>query len=163
MSRVLLVRNGKLQRVLEPGKHLVWLWPFSDWRVELHRVHDPAFRSRWAEQIMRDGFDLIDKHFHLIETADSQMAMISIDGTLYQVLLPSRRTLLWKGTGDVKVEYVDLVAEEESAETDEMFASISLPHGMNTTAPLSFEESTAGLIERALDRDSSTAPDPKHS
>ena len=155
-SRVLLIKNGKLLKVLEPGAYIVFLSPFADWKIEVHNVHNLAFRNRWSDYVIHQRPDLVEKHFHLVETTDTELAMVSVDGTLYQVLLPSRRALFWKDESTLKVEYVNLI--DESDESEMTFGEITLT-GTEIDKQLSaLDDSTSAfLIERALERDTSSS------
>jgi hypothetical protein len=98
----------------------------------------------------------VEKHFHLVETTDSELAMVSVDGTLYQVVLPSRRALFWKDGSELKVEYVNVI--DKSDESEMALEEIKLT-GTEIDKQLSaFEDSTSGfLIEGALERDTSSS------
>lgn len=159
-SRVLLIRNGRLVRVLEPGSHIVFLSPFADWKTEVHRVDQRAFRSRWADQLLREKSKLVERHFHLVKAKPSELAMVSVDGNLYQVLLPSQRALFWKGEGKLVVEYVNVVDEDDETYTafgDSLLETTEVDEQLSA-----FEDSTSGfLIERVFEHDASSSG-PQH-
>jgi hypothetical protein len=148
-TRVLLIKNGKLFRILEPGNHIVFLSPFANWRTETHAVRNAAFRSRSAYEMFDGKGDLMRKYFNVIETNDSQLAMISVNGTLNQVLLPSRRALFWKDGSSIDVEYIDFIDSHDTPDT--MTGAVTLANA-HIDAHLSVldDSGTASLLERAL-------------
>ncbi|MGA8593136.1 MAG: hypothetical protein WB676_00180 [Bryobacteraceae bacterium] len=155
-SRALLIRNGKLCRVLAPGSHLLFFSPFSELKIELHSVRNFAFRSRWSDQLVRERRDLLRKHFHLVETTDSEIAMISVNGNLYQVLLPSRRALFWNDGSELKVEYIDVIDHADSSEM--ILEAIDLPNGALDRHLSALDDSTSGLlIESSIERETSSS------
>ncbi len=155
-SRALVIKNGKLFRILAPGAHLLFVSPFSEIKIELHSVRNFAFRSRWSDQLVREREDLLRKHFHLVETRDSEIAMISIDGNLYQVLLPSRRALFWKDGSELKVEYIDVIDRGDSSEM--ILEAIELPNDALDRHLSALDDSTSGfLMERSIEHETSSS------
>jgi hypothetical protein len=70
------------------------------------------FRSRWRGYLLRERPDIISAHFTVVETKESEIAMIFVDGTLHQVLLPGKRVLFWKGAAPVSAEFVTVIDSE---------------------------------------------------
>ena len=154
-NRVLLIKNGRLVRVLEPGAHIVFLSPFADWKLETHNVHNPAFQNRWSHHLLQQRPDLVNKHFHLVETTDSELAMVSVDGDLYQVLLPMRRALFWKDGSELNVKYVNLI--DESDDSEMTFGDIDLAATEMDRQLAALDDSTsASLVERLWTRETSS-------
>jgi hypothetical protein len=70
------------------------------------------FRSRWEGYLLRKRPDLVAAHFVVVETKESEIAMISVNGTLYQVLLPGKRALFWKDAASLSAELVTVIDSE---------------------------------------------------
>jgi hypothetical protein len=95
----------------------VFAAPFVKVQTETHRLQKIAFRSRWASNLFRTQPQLAREHFNVVETNTSQLAMISLDGSLYQVLPPGRRAIFWKDAGRLTVEFVNIIEGPAIAET----------------------------------------------
>src|SRR5690348_4645393 len=115
--RTLVIRNGGIHAILKPGRHLVFVPPFVKVHTETHRLQKLVFRSRWADGLLDNRPDIAREHFNIVETNNSQVAMISLDGDLFQVLSPGRRVMFWKDAGDVSVELVNVVEGPAIGET----------------------------------------------
>jgi hypothetical protein len=148
-TRVLLLKNNRLFRVLEPGNHVVFLSPFAIWKTETHNLRSPAFRSRLAGDIFEGKGDLMRRYFNVVETNDSQLAMISVNGMLNQVLLPSRRAFFWKDGNTVDVEYVDFIDSHDAPDTVTGAATLGHAH-IDAHLSVLDDSGAASLLEQAL-------------
>jgi hypothetical protein len=115
--RTLVIRNGDVCAILKPGRHVVFAAPFVKVRTETHRLQKIVFRSRWADNLLRKQPRLAREHFDIVETNKSQVAMISLDGSLYQVLPPARRAIFWKEAGKLSVELITIIEGPALGET----------------------------------------------
>ena len=115
--RTLVIRNGDVCAILKPGRHVVFAAPFVRVQTETHRLQKISFQSRWAPNLLRTRPRLAREHFNVVETNASQVAMISLDGSLYQVLPPRRQAMFWKDAGALSVELVDIIEGPAIAET----------------------------------------------
>src|SRR5689334_2510007 len=88
-QRTLVIRNGQLQTILRSGAHFLFVPPFAKIETEVHHLHKLVFRSRWIESLLHLCPDLVSEHFEVIRPSESEIAMVSVDGHLYQVVLPS--------------------------------------------------------------------------
>lgn len=148
-TRVLLLKNDRLFRVLEPGSHVVFLYPFANWRTETHSMRNSAFRSRTAGEIFEGKGDLMRRYFNVVETNDSQLAMISVNGTLNQVLLPARQALFWKDGSSIEVEYVDFIDNHDAPDTMTGAATLANAH-IDAHLSVLDDSGAASLLEQAL-------------
>jgi hypothetical protein len=159
--RTLVIRNGEVHTILKPGRHVLFVPPFVKMQTETHRLQKLVFRSRWADALLRDRPDLASEHFNIVETNNSQVAMISLDGDLFQVLPPGRRAIFWKDAGNISVELVNVIEGPAIAET----LLTALEHGEDRSDGDLFESedsTSANLLESLLDRDEySSASDRK--
>jgi hypothetical protein len=115
--RTLVIRNGDVCAILKPGRHVLFVPPFVKMQTETHRLQKVVFRSRWADNLLRKQPRLAREHFNIVETNDSQVAMISLNGSLYQVLPPARRAMFWKDAGNVSVEFITIIEGPALGET----------------------------------------------
>jgi regulator of protease activity HflC (stomatin/prohibitin superfamily) len=57
----------------------------------------------------------VERYFTLVETSDTQVALVSLDGRLARVIPPSTRVLFWRGAIEVTFASIDVRAEPEVA------------------------------------------------
>jgi hypothetical protein len=154
-QRTLVIRNGQLQAILRPGTHLLFVPPFAKIEAEFHNLHKLVFRSRWVEPLLRLRPDLVSEHFEVIRPSEFEIAMVSVDGQLYQVVLPARRLVLWKEGADIQVEFVSLV--EGPAISESILDGFERKTRKRAPVFDSWDDSTSGtLIERLLEEGSTS-------
>ena len=112
-NRVIVTRNDRFVRLLTPGVHRIFAPAMLRVAMEAHEVRSPLLKSKWAPFLMHNRPDLVAQHFVLVKTGSLDLAMISIDGTLYDVILPGRAVLLWKAAGKITVELVNIGADHD--------------------------------------------------
>lgn len=152
-NRALVIRNGEVYAILEPGSHVLFVPPLVRVQVEMHRPLKLIFKSRWADQLLRHRPDLAQQYFHIVETGYTQIAMISIDGKLYQVLPPGRRAIFWKGAAEVKAELVNVIEGPEISDTILDAFDRKEPKGVADTRFDPEESSSANLFDALLEQD----------
>jgi regulator of protease activity HflC (stomatin/prohibitin superfamily) len=109
-ERVLLIRKKRFVNILGPGEY--WMLTLGV-ELECHETKGLVFASEWANYIVTQRPELVARHFTMVETADSQVAMVYLDGKLARVIGPAVRVLFWQGSVRVTVELVDVRAEPE--------------------------------------------------
>jgi len=110
-ERVLVIRKGRFARILGPGEY--WLFGFGIAVVRLN-VGDVVFESEWADFIVDSHPDTVARHFTVVETGETQVAVVYLDGRLARVVGPAQRVLFWKGAASVTFEVLDAAAEPEA-------------------------------------------------
>ncbi len=119
-TRMLVIRAGRFERILEPGDY--WIWGFGpSLMFEAHDVRGVVFDSPWSDFLAKERPRVAEQYFTVVETADSQVAVIYFDGKVSKVLGPGKRMLLWKGAVAVTAEIVDV------KERPEVPAALALP------------------------------------
>jgi regulator of protease activity HflC (stomatin/prohibitin superfamily) len=106
-ERVLLARNKRFSQILGPGEY----WIFTLGRgieQERHNIRDLAFASDWADFVVKERQDVAAEHFTVIETSDSQVAVITVERKLARVIAPGKRVLFWRGVLEVTFELIDV-------------------------------------------------------
>ncbi len=108
-ERALLIRDGRLVKVLEPGIHRVSL---NHRRVQVERfdVRVPAFTSEWARVIEKNHPELAERYLTVVRTEPNQVALVSFEGVAAFLVAPGRTAYYWKVLRDVTVAYVDVEA-----------------------------------------------------
>src|SRR5258708_39049653 len=95
-ERALLTRNGRLERVLEPGRHRL----FDPWRtlaVETIAVVRAEFPAARHAVIKAEQPDLAAALFEAVETRADEIAIASLDGRPIHFLGPWQARVYWKG------------------------------------------------------------------
>jgi regulator of protease activity HflC (stomatin/prohibitin superfamily) len=105
-NRVLLIGKGRFERILEPGTY--WFWELGrSLEFESHDVKAVVFESPWADFLAKERPAIAQRYFTVVETSDSQVAVIYFDGKVSKVLGPGKRILFWKGAVAVTAEVVE--------------------------------------------------------
>ena len=78
-ERALLTRNGRFERVLEPGRHTLFD-PKRELGVELHQVVRAEYAADRYAVLKAARPDLAAELFEAVETKADEIAIVSIDG-----------------------------------------------------------------------------------
>ncbi len=106
-NRVLVIRAGRFDRILEPGRY--WFWTFGrNLEFETLDVKTTVFESPWSDYLAAERKAVADRYFTTVETSDSQVAVVYFDGRLARVIGPGKRVLFWKGPVSVTAEVIDV-------------------------------------------------------
>jgi regulator of protease activity HflC (stomatin/prohibitin superfamily) len=111
-ERVLLIEAGRFVRVLEPGRHLVVAFGRN---IEAIRcpLADPAFRNDWADILVRERPEVVERYFAVVETRDTEVAIIYANGKTLRVVPPGKRVLFWKEPLEIRVEVINVIDAPE--------------------------------------------------
>jgi regulator of protease activity HflC (stomatin/prohibitin superfamily) len=135
-QRGLLIRDGRLITVLEPGRHV-----YVDWlgRLKLECVYaQGVFASQWAEIMEKRHPELAGRYLETVRVGEGEVAIVLIDGRASYIVRPGQTTYVWKAFQDVTVVRVnadenprltkaELVAYEKAvAATAKTAASIAI-------------------------------------
>jgi len=110
-ERVLLLKEGRLKSILEPGEHFVWA--SGHVAEERHDVRKVEFRSEWADFVLRSRPALAEKHLTAVATRQNEAAVVTVDGRVREVVPPSSRALYWKDAADIRVRVFDIARQPE--------------------------------------------------
>src|SRR6478672_9241708 len=112
-ERVLVIRKGRFERILAPGEY----WVFGLVVVlERYNVRAPVFAGEWADTIVNTRPALAAEYFIVVETLDSQAAVVYLDGRVSRVIGPGQRVLYWKTAVNVTFELFDVRREPQVPE-----------------------------------------------
>jgi regulator of protease activity HflC (stomatin/prohibitin superfamily) len=109
-ERGFLTRNGRLTRVLEPGRYRL----FDPWRALAVEVV-PAVRSEFSAEryavLKAARPDLAAELFEVVETKANEIAIVSLDGRPANVMQPWQIRVYWKVATHIDVERIDVASE----------------------------------------------------
>ena len=145
-QRGLLIRDGRLIRILEPGRHILWD-VFG--RLETHVVDARGvFASPWAEIIEKRHPDLAREYLEIVRVAEGEVAIMKFDGRAALIVRPGQVVHVWKVIKDISVDRVDTVASPRltKAELVAFEKAELLGQGVSPIAVVSVSESHSGLV-----------------
>jgi len=142
-ERVLVIRNNRFDNILAPGAH--WIVEFvDDIQLEHHNVKGLFFTSEWADLIANQRPEIAARHFTVISTNDSQVAVVYLDGKLAHIIAPAKRILYWKGAVEVTFSLVD--AREEPEVPTPLLASLARLGNQSGVTFAAVDEGKRGLV-----------------
>jgi regulator of protease activity HflC (stomatin/prohibitin superfamily) len=104
-ERALLLRNGRYERVLGPGRHRLFD-PLRELKVETFAVVRAEFPAdRYA--VLKAERPEIASLFEAVETQANELAIVSLDGRPAHLLGPWKTRVFWKVATTVDVERID--------------------------------------------------------
>jgi hypothetical protein len=109
-ERALLTRNGRFERVLEPGRHTLFD-PKRELGVELHQVVRAEYAADRYAVLKAARPDLAAELFEAVETKADEIAIVSIDGRPTHLMAPWQTRVFWKVASSVEVERIDVTSE----------------------------------------------------
>jgi len=86
-ERALLTRNGRLERVLEPGRHRLFD-PKRQLTVEIFNVVRAEFPAERYAVLKAARPDLAAELFEVVETKANEIAIVSLDGRPVHLMTP---------------------------------------------------------------------------
>ncbi len=108
-QRGLLVRDGRIVRMLAPGRHVVWDWARRT-NVETFTATG-VFTSPWAALIERLHPEMAAENFEIVRPTEGQLAVVSIDGRAALIAKPGQALTVWKVLNDVSVAMFDVLGK----------------------------------------------------
>jgi hypothetical protein len=110
-ERLVLSRDGQFDRLLVPGEYRIGVLPFQSLEAERHDTRKLVFRSVWADYLIDERPELAERHFTRVETSETEVAMVYVNGELFRVLAPVKRLLFWRGMANIEAEIVTVIAD----------------------------------------------------
>lgn len=142
-ERVLVFVRERFTALLGPGEHIVWTW-FRRIRLERRLVAELVYSGEWADFLVKERPDLVERHFTVVETSDREVALVYLDRKLFRVTPPGSRVLYWKGPREVYAEVLD-AGEPAEAPREKLSALTRLGAGSGVSF-VSVEENRSGLL-----------------
>jgi regulator of protease activity HflC (stomatin/prohibitin superfamily) len=109
-ERAFLTRDGRLEQVLEPGRHRLFD-PKGRLAAELHPVVRAEFLPERYAVLKAARPDLTADLFAVVETQADELAIVSLDGRPAHVLGPWQTRVFWKVATSVEVERIDATSD----------------------------------------------------
>jgi regulator of protease activity HflC (stomatin/prohibitin superfamily) len=109
-ERALLTRDGRLERVLEPGRHRLFD-PRHQLTTELFNVVRTEFPTDRYAVLKVARPDLAAELFEAIETKANEIAIVSLDGRPVLVMMPWQMRVYWKVASRIDVERIDVTSD----------------------------------------------------
>jgi regulator of protease activity HflC (stomatin/prohibitin superfamily) len=105
-ERALTLHKGEIKTVLLPGEH--WLANRrGSLEVSRHDLKNPEFVSAYEKALFDKLPDVAARHFTVVRTGRTDVAVIERDGNLHAMLAPDRKLVLWTDAGPWKVTLID--------------------------------------------------------
>jgi len=114
-ERALLLRNGRLERVLGTGRHRM-ADPLRQLAVELFGVVRAELPAERYAVIKAERPDIAAELFEAVETGADEVAIVSLDGRPARVLRPWQVAVFWKVATAVTVERIDVTRDARVAD-----------------------------------------------
>lgn len=108
-ERAVLTRRHRFAAILEPGVYRVFGWPGTI-GVEMLPFSQGPVTSGWMDFLVKERPELVAQYFTVVETRDTEVALIHTEGKLTGLQGPGRRSLFWKAAR-VEAELVDTARE----------------------------------------------------
>jgi regulator of protease activity HflC (stomatin/prohibitin superfamily) len=109
-ERALLTRNGRLERVLEPGRHRL-LDARHELVAEVFNVVRAEFPAERYAVLNAARPDLAAMLFEFVVTKANEIAIVSLDGRPVLLMTPWQARAYWKVATRVDVERVDAASD----------------------------------------------------
>src|ERR1700688_3523784 len=109
-ERALVTRTGRLERVLDPGRHRLFD-PRRELAAELFGVVRAEFPAERYAVLDAARPDLAAELFEAVQTKANEIAIVSLDGRPVHLMTPWQVRVYWKVATRVDVERID-VAED---------------------------------------------------
>jgi regulator of protease activity HflC (stomatin/prohibitin superfamily) len=109
-ERAFLTRNGRLERVLEPGRHSLFD-PRRELSVERHNVVRAEFPAERFAVLKAARPDLAAQLFEAVETKADEVAIVRLDGRPTHLMAPWQTRVFWKVVTAVDAERIDVAGD----------------------------------------------------
>ena len=134
-QRGLLVKDGRLVQVLEPGLHRYWLWNSRRDKVEIDFATG-ACLSPLVDGIEKRHPELAEANFEIVRPEQGQVAVVRLDGRAKLIVRGGDVARVWKVLEIVTVETIDVEAAPKLTKrqlTELMGATV---YGQSIPAPV---------------------------
>ena len=113
-ERAFLLRNGRFERVLGPGRHRLFD-PLRGLAVELYQAVRSEFPAERHAVLKAARPDLAAEMFEAVETEADEVAIVSLDGRPSVLMGPWQTRVFWKVATRVDAERIDVTSERKVA------------------------------------------------
>jgi regulator of protease activity HflC (stomatin/prohibitin superfamily) len=113
-ERALLTRDGRLEQVLEPGRHRLFD-PLGTLAVEGFAVVRAEFPADRYAVLKAARPDLTATLFEAVETKADELAIVKLDGRPTHLMGPWQLRVFWKVATNVEAERIDVTGDPKVA------------------------------------------------
>jgi len=113
-ERALVQRNGRYERVLEPGLHRLFD-PLCSLKAETFGVVRAEFPAERYAVLKAERPELAAALFEAVETHADELAIVSLDGRPVHLMAPWQVRVYWKVATKVTVEFIDVASDPKVA------------------------------------------------
>ena len=146
-ERGLLIQDGRLIQVLEPGRHAFWD-VFGQIKIERCDARG-IFVSPWAEIMEKRHPELANKYLETVRVAEGEVAVVSLDGRASMVVRPGQTIYVWKVLKDVTVTRINTLDNPRLSKAELIAYEKAVGAGERVSAPIapvSVGQAEAGLV-----------------
>lgn len=105
-ERGLLRRDGKFERLLEPGRHKL-LDPMRRLAVDIVPVVGTELPAEQLSVYEKSHPDFVARHLHVVRTGPGEVAIVTLDGQPRHFLAPLQTRAFWTCVTRVESELID--------------------------------------------------------
>jgi regulator of protease activity HflC (stomatin/prohibitin superfamily) len=109
-ERVLLLRDGRYERVLAPGRYRLWD-PRHQIALERYAIVRTEMPAERYQVLKAERPELAAELFELVETKANELAVVVLDGRPMHLVGPWQSRAFWKVATEVTVERIDTAAD----------------------------------------------------
>ena len=144
-QRGLLIKDGRLIRMLDPGRHVFWDWA-DRLRIEIVFA-EGVFTSPWAQIIDKRHPKIAAEYFAVVHPREGEVSVVRLDGRARFIVPPDRTALVWRVLNDVSVETFDVLERPRLSRAEltafEPAAAVGAAAAISVVA---VPEANAGLV-----------------
>jgi regulator of protease activity HflC (stomatin/prohibitin superfamily) len=141
-ERAILLRDGRFERVLEPGRHRLFD-PKRELTADVYQVVRTEFPVERYNVLKAARPDLATALFAEVEMTAGELAVVSFDGRPVHLVGPWTTRVFWKVATKVDVERIDVASDPKVAPRH--LAMVSRTQNTYLTEPV-IENHEAGLL-----------------
>jgi regulator of protease activity HflC (stomatin/prohibitin superfamily) len=146
-QRGLLIRDGRLIQVLEPGRHAFW---DVNGRLSMELCDAQGiFTSPWAEIMEKRHLKFAERYLETVRVGEGDVAIISLDGRASVIVRPGQTVYVWKVLKDVQVTLINALENPRLTKAELVAYEKAVAAGQRASAPImpvSVGEAEAGLV-----------------
>jgi regulator of protease activity HflC (stomatin/prohibitin superfamily) len=113
-ERALLTRNGRFERMLEPGRHRLFD-PARELVAEVFAIVRAEFQADRYAVLKAAHPDLASTLFEAVETKAGELAVVSYDGRPAHLVGPWTTRVFWKVATKIDAERIDVAVDPKVA------------------------------------------------
>ncbi len=142
-ERVFVYKRGRLLTILGAGAHTLYHAPGA-LVSDRQSILPLQYSGPLADFLVNERPELAAEHFTVVDTGDSEVALIFFDRKLSRVVGPGNRLLFWKGAREVSAEVIDV--KETPQVPEKQVLAVARLSALSLAAFFKVEENRVGLL-----------------